>query len=257
MAHSILCDIDGVLCRGAKIIPGARRFVSALRRSGRKFLFLTNSLDHSPAENRTRLLKLTGVDVPEDAFYTSAQALASFLASQHPRARVYAIGSRALKDELKRGGARLVDRRADFVVACSGGAFGVEQIQKAVELIDAGARLITANREPNCPAERGTGPGCGAYIASIERATHREAYCVGKPNHLMIRAVEKRMNIRAQETIMIGDSLRTDIDVGLQAQMKTVLVLSGITTAEDLQRSPFQPHFVFPSVARIDLQRLP
>jgi NagD protein len=257
MAYSILCDIDGVLYRGEKALPGAARFIAALQRSGRKHLFLTNSPDHSPSDLSRRFRKLFRIEVPKERFYTAAEAIGSFVVSRRPKPRVFVIGSRHLRAELLKRGAVLVDKRAHFVVATGGGSYGMRELDKAVELIQAGAKFLTANNEPASPGSKRKGLGCGALVAPIEQATGVASYAVGKPNHLMIDAIEERMSLDPSRAIMIGDSLNTDVDLGIQARMKTILVLTGVTTREELARSPFSPDYVFPSVAGIHLGRLP
>jgi NagD protein len=257
MPFAILCDIDGVLYRGGKALPGAARFIAELQRSGRKYLFLTNSPDHSPSELRRRFRSFFHVDVAKENFYTAAEAIASFAVARRRRPRVFVIGSRHLRQELVKRGAVLVDKRAHFVIATGGGRYGMPELDKAVELILAGAKFLTANNEPASPALNRKGLGCGALVAPIEKATGVPSYAVGKPNHLMIDAIEDRMKLDPSRAIMIGDSLNTDVDLGIQARMKTILVLTGVTTREEVERSPFSPDYVFASVAGIRLGRLP
>jgi len=257
MPFAILCDIDGVLYRGGKALPGAARFIAALQRSGRKHLFLTNSPDHSPADLRRRFRRFFRVDVPKENFYTAAEAIAAFAVSRRRKPRVFVVGSRHLREELVKRGAILTDKKAHFVVATGGGRYGIPELDKAVELILAGAKFLTANNEPASPASHRKGLGCGALVAPIEKATGVTSYAVGKPNHLMIDAVEDRMKLDTSRAIMIGDSLNTDVDLGIQARMKTILVLTGVTTRKELAISPFSPDYVFPSVAGIRLGRLP
>jgi NagD protein len=253
---SVLSDLDGVLHRGSRPLPGCRRFVRDLLSSGRKYLFLTNSPDHSPAELRKSLKKL-GMDIPESCIHTSAQTMASFLRAHGKRPKVYMVGSRALHDALAGIGAQFTDRRPDYVVFASGGSYGIDEIDKAIELVAHGAKFITASDEKKSLTENGIKAGCGAIIAPIESATGCKAYVVGKPNHLMIRNVEREFGINPLETLMIGDSLDTDIDVGEQAQMTTVLVLSGITSREQLKHSAYEPDYVFENVGCIKLGELP
>jgi len=253
---AVVSDLDGVLHRGKKAIPGAGRFVSRLKASGREYLFLTNSPDHSPAELRRKLLKL-GLDIPTGRFYTSAQAMAAFVRDHSPHASVFLVGSRALHEELARAGARFTTRKPRFVIVTTGGAYGPDEIDAAIKLVLGGANFLTVSGEALSPTESGVKAGCGAFTAPIEKATGCKPFVVGKPNHLMIRHAERLFGIEPARALMIGDSLDTDIDVGVQAQMKTVLVLSGLTSREQLRRRPYQPDYVFDSVADIDLDRLP
>jgi NagD protein len=255
-AYSVVCDLDGVLHRGSNAIPGCKRFVAELQRSGREYLFLTNSPDQTPRELHLSLRKL-GMNVPQSQFYTSAQVIASFLRSHATKPSVYLIGSGALRQELKNIGARFTEKRPEYVIVASGGTYTLAQIDTAIELIMHGSKFVSASREMVGLTETGLKAGCGALIAPIENATHRLAYVVGKPNHLMIREAERKFGIDPLTSLMIGDNLETDIDVGIQAQMKTVLVLSGLTSRADLERSACQPDYVFESVAKLRLAGLP
>jgi NagD protein len=245
-----------VLHRGSRVIPGARGFVERLKRSGRSFLFLTNSPDHSPRELRLKLKKL-GIDIPAAHFYTSAQAIAAFVGSRSRHPHVYMVGSPALRDELKRVGAVFDEEKPEYVVVASGGRYGTGEIDKAIELVLNGGRFITASAEATSPGDKGPTSGCGALVAPVERATGRAAYTVGKPNHLMIRDVERLFGFDPKECLMIGDSLDTDIDLGIQAGMKTVLVLSGVTSSAEAKRCACKADYIFANVGEIDLNALP
>jgi NagD protein len=253
---AVICDLDGVLHCGSHAVRGASGFVERLKRSGRPFLFLTNSPDHSPRELRRKLKKL-GIDIPAARFYTSAQAIAAFIGSRSRRPHVYMVGSPALQDELKLAGAVLDEDKPEYVVVASGGRYGTDEIDKAIELILKGARFITASAEATSPGAKGPTSGCGALVAPVERATGRAAYAVGKPNHLMIRDIERLFGFDPKECLMIGDSLDTDIDLGIQAGMKTVLVLSGVTSAAEVKRCACKPDYVFANIGEIDLNVLP
>lgn len=254
-SFSVVCDLDGVLHCGSRVIPGARGFVERLNRSGRAFLFLTNSPDHSPRELRLKLKKL-GLDLSASSFYTAGQAIAAFISAKSKHPRVYVVGSPALRKELKLIGAVFDDKDPEYVVVASGGRYGTDEIDKSIELILKGGRFITASAEATSPSEKAPTSGCGALVAPIERATGRLAYAVGKPNHLMIRDVERLHGFNPKECLMIGDSLDTDIDLGVQAGMKTVLVLSGVTSAADVKRCACKPDYVFANVGEIDLNEL-
>jgi NagD protein len=253
---AIVSDVDGVLHLGEKPIPGAARFAAEVQRSGRKYMFVTNSPDKSARELRV-YLKRFGIDVPLASIHTAAETVAEFVAGQVKRPRVYLIGSPGQKEELAKRGAVFTDRSADFVVVGGGGRFGIDDLNKAVELVLKGAKLVAANRERAGPSETGLKLGGAGLTAPITLATGREAYVVGKPNHLMVRAVERKLDFDPTRAYMIGDSLDTDIDVGLQAQMKTILVLSGITRRSELAHCPFRPDHVYRRAGDIPLRRLP
>jgi NagD protein len=255
-SFSVISDIDGVLHRGSKIIAGARRFASALGESGRKYLFLTNCPDHSPEELHKQLKKM-GIEIPAECFYTAAQAIADFLVRHEKHPRVHVIGSRFLREEIRRKGSRITKLRPHFVVVAPTETFNRDDIDEAIGLIQKGANFITTNKDPYDLTASSVRAGNGALISPIEKVAGCHAYVVGKPNHLMIRGAAEKFGIDCKRTLMIGDSLDTDIDVGIQSQMTTVLLLSGVTSRHDLKRSAYQPDYVFKSIANLHLNKLP
>lgn len=248
--------MDGVVYRGNRPIPGARRFVEALQNAGRPYLFLTNNPDYTPAD-LSRRLKRMGMNVPPEHFYTAAEATALFLAGQSRRPRVFAIGEKALLDALRNRGAVITDRKPDYVVVGSSKRYGFHDVEKAINFVAAGARLIGTNPDPLGPAEDGVTPGCGALVAPIERATGRKTYFIGKPNPLMMRTALRTINVRSSNAYMVGDRMDTDIIAGIESGMKTILVLSGVTSRPEIGRFPYRPDFVFRHVGEIPLHRLP
>lgn len=256
VSFSVISDIDGVLHRGSKVVPGARRFVSELRRSGRNYLFLTNSSDYTPDELHRQIRKM-GMDIPADRFYTTAHAIADFLVRDQKHPRVHVIGSKALHDEIKHRGGRITSDHPDFVVVTATDSFKRAQIDETIGLIQKGGRFISSNNDALSLTETGANAGNGILISPIAKATGCCPYIVGKPNHLMIRAVEEKFGIDPRRTLMIGDSLETDVDVGIQAGMTTILVLSGVTTQVQLDKSAYRPTYVFPNLAKVNLSKLP
>jgi len=252
----LLCDMDGVIYRGRNAIPGAASFVHKLQKTGRPYLFLTNSPDASP-EELSHTLKQMGMKVPSSHFYTSSQATAAFLHHQAVRPKVFTIGERALTQELKDIGAQLTERDPEYVIIGSPRNYNYEKIEKAINMIRGGAKLIGTNPDPLGPTETGVRPGCGALVAPIERATGRKAYFIGKPNPLMMRIAVRRMGVRSSEAYMVGDRMDTDIIAGIESGMKTILVLSGVTKRADIPLYPYKPHHVFAHVGKIPLERLP
>ena len=250
--NGFISDMDGVLYHGNLLLPGVKEFVEWLLRENKKFLFLTNSSEKTPRELQAKLARL-GIEVDESCFYTSALATASFLASQKPNGSAYVIGDPGLSNALYNVGYTLNSVNPDFVVVGETRMYTYETITHAVNLVLKGARLIGANPDLTGPTEGGIVPATKALIAPIELATGREAYYVGKPNPLMMRSALKKLNTKREETIIIGDRMDTDILAGLEAELDTLLVLSGITSEDRLQYFSYQPHFVLNGV--IDLIR--
>jgi len=245
-----ICDMDGVLYHGNTLLPGVKQFVDWLLRENKKFLFLTNSSEKTPRELQAKLARL-GIDVDESCFYTSALATAVFLASQKPQGSAYIIGDPGLSNALYNVGYTLNSVNPDFVVVGETRMYSYETITHAVNLVLKGAKLIGTNSDLTGPVEDGIVPATKALIAPIELATGREAYFVGKPNPLMMRSALKKLNCHREDAIIIGDRMDTDIIAGLEAEMDTLLVLSGISSMDTLKNFAYQPHYVLNGV--IDL----
>lgn len=246
-----LIDMDGVLYRGAEVIPGAERFVRELRDRDIPFRFLTNNSQRTRRDVVARLVRL-GFDVEDEHVFTSAMATARFLAQQKPGGTAFVIGEGGLLTALHQHGYAVVDHDPDYVVVGEGRTFNLELVEAAVRMILGGAKLIATNMDPNCPTQNGgTRPGCGALVALLETATGVKAFSVGKPSPVMMRAARKELGLTTDQTTMIGDTMETDILGGVQLGFHTVLVLSGGTKIEDLPRYAYRPETVVPSLAEL------
>jgi NagD protein len=250
-----LIDMDGVVYRGGRLIPGADRFIGALREAEVPFRFLTNNSQRTRRDVATRLQRL-GIDVEEEHVYTCAMATARFLAQQAPRGTAFVIGEGGLLTALHENGYAIVDRDPDYVVVGEGRTISFEQVEAALGMILGGAKLVATNLDPNCPTESGVRPGCGATVAMLEAAGGVKAFSVGKPSPVMLRGARKELGLTTDQTVVIGDTMETDILGGVQLGFKTVLVLSGGTRREDLGRFAYRPDMVVDSIADLDLAGL-
>lgn len=247
LRKGFLIDMDGVMYRGSQLIEGADEFVRLLREQEIPFMFLTNNSQRTRRDVATKLDRM-GIEVEEEHIFTCAMATARFLASQKPNGTAYVIGEGGLMQAMHQNGFSIVDHDPDYVVVGEGRTITFEMIETAVRMVCAGARLIATNMDPNCPTQNGIRPGCGAIVAMIEAATGRKAFSVGKPNPIMMRMARKELGLSAEETIMIGDTMETDILGGLQMGYRTILVLSGGTAKEQLKEFSYQPDRVVNSV---------
>ena len=248
--RGFICDMDGVIYHGSRLLEGSKGFVDWLKSEGKQFLFLTNSSARSPRELHQKLMHL-GIEVGEDHFITSGMATAHFIASQCPGGRVFAIGDSGLYQALYEAGLSIDESQPDYVVVGETRSYSYEKIETAILLVLAGAKLIGTNPDLTGPTERGIGPACRALIAPIEMSTGRQAYFIGKPNPLIMRHARQILGCERHETVIIGDRMDTDIIAGIESGIDTVLVLSGITKETDLDRYPYKPHYILQDVSEI------
>jgi NagD protein len=250
-AKHYLIDMDGVIYRGRNMVPGADRFVKRLEKLGRKFLFLTNSSDGTPADLHEKLSAM-GIRVDVGCFYTSALATAAFLHAQRPKGKAFIIGERGLEQALLDVGYTITERKPDYVVLGETKDYDFYQIATAIRLIDGGVPFIATNPDVTGPFDGGIIPACGSFAALIEKATGRTPYFIGKPNPLIMRKALRTLGVHSTETAIIGDRMDTDIVAGIESGLETILVLSGVTHREDLIKYPYNPDFIFNSIADIE-----
>ena len=245
-----ICDMDGVIYHGNRLLPGAKDFIKWLIDEKKDYLFLTNNSSYTPKELKQRLLRL-GLEVGEEHFYTSALATAAFLKEQAPDCSVYAIGEAGLIKALYDAGISMNDVNPDYVVVGEGKAYSLDSLTKATNLVLGGAKLIGANSDLTGPVDCGIAPACGALVSPIELATGARAYFCGKPNPLMMRTGLRLLNCHSADAVMVGDRMDTDVISGLESGMSTVLVLSGVTSREELKSYAYRPTVVLDGVGDI------
>lgn len=245
-----ICDMDGVIYHGNRLLPGAKEFVDWLQREEKEYLFLTNNSGMTQKELQQKLQRM-GLDVPEEHFYTSALATAEFLKAQAPGCSVYALGEAGLLNALYDAGLTMNDVNPDYVVIGEGKSYSLDTLTKAVNLVRKGAKLIGANSDVSGPIENGIAPACRALIAPIEMATGKHAYFCGKPNPLMMRTGLRLLGCHSEEAVIIGDRMDTDIVAGTESGVATVLVLSGISDENTPSQYAYQPTVILPGVGDI------
>lgn len=248
-----ICDMDGVIYHGNRILPGVPEFIRWLHDTKKEYLFLTNNSGYTPRELNQKLARM-GLDVSEDHFYTSALATAAFLKEQAPGCSAFVIGEAGLLNALYNAGITMNDVNPDYVVVGEGRSYSLDTLTKATNLVMKGAKLIGANSDVSGPIESGIAPACRALIAPIEMATGTQAYFCGKPNPLMMRTGLNLLNCHCGEAVMVGDRMDTDIVSGLESGMATVLVLSGVSGTETLKTYAYRPTMVLDGVG--DIPRL-
>jgi NagD protein len=245
-----LTDMDGVLVHEERALPGAAEFIAALIARERRFLVLTNNSIFTPRDLAARLAR-SGLKVPESAIWTSALATADFLSSQKPGGSAYVIGEAGLTTALHEAGFTLSDHDADYVVIGETRSLSFAAVTRAIRLIAGGARFIATNPDVTSPSPEGPLPATGSVAAMIARATGASPYFVGKPNPMMFRSAMNRIDARSESTVMIGDRMDTDVVAGIEAGLETILVLTGSTRAEQVDRFPYRPSRILASIADV------
>ncbi|MFK8115213.1 MAG: HAD-IIA family hydrolase [Rubripirellula sp.] len=248
MKTGLLIDMDGVIYRGSQLIAGADRFIESLKREQIPFLFLTNNSQRTQRDVAKKLERM-GILVDAEHIFTCAMATAQYLASRRSAGTAYVIGEGGLLEAMHRNGFSIVDQAPDFVVVGEGRTITLDTLERAVNMILEGAKLIATNLDPNCPTKTGMRPGCGATVAYLEAVTGIKAFGVGKPSPIMMRAARKQLGLQTSQTVMIGDTMDTDILGGVQMGYRTVLTLTGTTKTSDLDQYAYGPDMVVESVA--------
>ena len=243
--------MDGVLVHENKALPGANELLNRWVDTSHRFLVLTNNSIFTPRDLSARL-ESSGITVPEENLWTSAMATADFLANQQPGAKLSVIGEAGRTTALHAAGFIMTDIDPDYVVLGETRTYSFEAITAAIRHIVRGAKFIITNPDATGPSAEGPLPATGAVAAMITAATGRRPYVVGKPNPMMFRAALNKIEAHSENTAMIGDRMDTDIIAGLEAGLFTILVLTGITRREDVEKFPYRPSLIVESVDELN-----
>jgi 4-nitrophenyl phosphatase len=253
--RGLLIDLDGVVLTGREALPGAASFLAEARRRGLPFLLVTNNSTTSPTHVAERLRSM-GIEAEPREILTSAEVAAAYLrATDSAGARVLVIGEDGLREALVGQGLELVEDEtaADWVVAGLDRAFDYRKLKAATRAILGGASFLATNTDALLPVEEGeVQPGAGSIVAAISAATGAEPVVAGKPEPALFRrGLERLGNLAPSEAAMIGDRLDTDVDGGRRAGLRTILVLTGVSNADDVANAPHPPDAVVPSLAAV------
>lgn len=252
MPKSYFIDMDGVIVRGNELIPGANAFIERLHRKGNKFLILTNNPLYTPADLAHRLQRM-GISLTLDHLYTSALATAAFLKAQKPNGTAFVLGESGLTEAMHDAGYVLTEHAPDYVIVGETNSYSFVRFTQAVRLIQGGAHFIATNPDPTGPGDGGIVPACGAVAALLQVATGVQPYFIGKPNPLMMRTALRFLGEHSENSIMVGDRMDTDVRIGTESGMETILVLSGVTTRAMAEQFPYRPTRIVNSVADLEL----
>ncbi len=246
--RALVIDIDGVLWRGAHTFAGVAAFFDFLHTRGVRFIIATNN-SARPASDVIERLAQIGARVTEAEVLTSAEATALYLPRLVPRgARVFIIGGEGIANALARAGFAIVQENADAVVVGLDTQFTYAKLKRASLEIRRGAKFVGTNRDKTLPTEEGIVPGAGAILAAIQAATDVDPIVIGKPERAMFDIAVEQLQTPREFVAMLGDRLDTDIEGAQRAGLKSILVLSGVTTRERLEQSSTKPDWIFDDV---------
>lgn len=238
-----LIDLDGTMFRGEELIDGAKEFIDYIYQQGIPYLFITNNSTYSRDMIIQKLHRL-GITVSEENVLTSAMATAKYIRNNYGKARCFVIGEEGLKNALIVENMILTDEQCDVVVVGLDRNISYENLAKACLRIREGAQFVITNQDAAIPTERGLLPGNGAIASSIAVSTGVEPLCIGKPETTIMDEAIKMLGVSRKKILMIGDNYNTDIMAGLQANIDTLMVLTGYSTLEDLREVKEQPTYV-------------
>jgi arabinose operon protein AraL len=244
-------DLDGTVYLGKRLIEGADIVINSLLNQGKKVLFLTNKTIES-RQRYVEKLRSFNINASLENILNPTVTLIEYLREHHPDASLYVIGEQPIKDELTLAGFRegMIPSEVDVVVLSWDRDFHYDHLNFAYQAVKLGAKMIATNPDRTCPVEVGDVPDCAGMIGAVEAVSGKKIDVqIGKPSVLTIEAALKILQLKPEECVMIGDRLETDIRMGIEAGMKTALVLSGITAEDDLRSSAWKPDYVLPSVS--------
>ena len=246
-----LLDMDGTIYLGDRVFDCTLPFLSLLKEQGKHYIFLTNNCTRNRAIYEERL-KNMGIPVEQDGVFTSGEATTIYLNRQKPGARIFLLGTPSLEQEFREAGFVLTEENIDYVVLGFDLCLTYERIRKLCDFVRAGVPFIATHPDFNCPTDGGFIPDVGSILALVKASTGRDPdYVVGKPNRGIIDALCEKQGLRHEDIAMVGDRLYTDIAVGVNAGITSILVLSGESTLEDLGKSPVKPDYVFDDLSGI------
>lgn len=247
-ARAFLIDLDGTTYLGDQLIEGAIDFIELLQRRNVEYLFLTNNSSKHPCQYREKLSRL-GLEVPQEKVFSSSLATAHYLkqkAQEYHWQRLYVLGTRDLEEVFIEHGFVMDSDQPQVLVLGFDTTLTYAKLWKFCSLVQQGLPYIATHADINCPIPGGYMPDAGAMMACIKASTGRDPdIIVGKPNRIMVEMAAQQLGIPSSSLVMVGDRLYTDIALGLNSGIATVLVLSGETQRRDLEHSPYQPNAVF------------
>ncbi len=240
-------DMDGTFYLGEQILDGSLEFLEKVLACGKRFMFFTNNSSKSP-ELYIEKLKKMNCHITRKQIMTSGDVTIAYLKQNFPGKRVYLLGTAALEQSFREDGIPLVEEEPDIVVIGFDMTLTYHKLERACTFIRNGAQFLATHMDINCPTENGMIPDCGAMCRAISASTGREPRFLGKPSRETLDMILQEKGGQKQGIAFVGDRLYTDVATGVKNGAKGILVLSGETRPEDLEKSNIQPDGVFASL---------
>jgi len=229
----ILMDLDGTVYYGKDQVPGAGSFIEKCRAQGIRILYVTNRANRPPEEIRDHLRSYR-IPCETDDILTAAQAAARYL----KKGSAFYIGEEGMRLALEEEGILINDINPDYVIVSFDREFNYAKLKKACSLIFKGAKLVATNPDRGLKTEDGISPGTGAIVAAVETGSATKSLMIGKPQGIIFEMALKKLGMNKDEVIAVGDNIDTDVAAGITANIRTALILTGITTPEEAACSP-------------------
>lgn len=245
-AKALFLDLDGTLYRGNKVIPGATSWVKQVQDQGKKVFFLSNNSSKSTREYLPKLYDL-GFDISPSEIWNSLNATLAYLAKRKLK-RIFVVGTPSVCEEFEHNDFIIDDQNPDAVVLTYDTTFNYQKWERAHQLLNNGAQFIATHPDLLCPTEEGFAPDLGCLLAAFKAGGHEHPTIIGKPYSTMIETLLEKLEINAEEAVMMGDRLYTDIRLGFENNIPSILTLTGESQLIDLKNSPWQPCAIIPSV---------
>lgn len=244
-------DLDGTLILGKNPLPYAIKCLNLIKELGKSFTIITNNSSRS-IDNYDKFLTHLGFKLTNDQIHTSGKATAAYISSIKEEPSVYLLGTRALVEDFTNFGIVCVDERdvepVDFVVLAFDLEITYRRIVDASILIQQGVPFIATHADINIPTELGLLPDCGSFIAMLEKATGVSPKVIGKPNLEMIQPILEGKRLNPEHVLVIGDRMYTDIEMGVNAGCKTMLVYTGESNQATVNKYPIRPTVELPNL---------
>ena len=250
--RGFICDMDGVIYHGNRVLPGVAEFIAWLHEEKKEYLFLTNNSSRGVEGYIEKLRRLGIASAPGD-YLTSVDATIRYLKAALPGKTCYVFGTDSFLSQLDRAGIPVTrDRKRAEVLLCG---FDTEltfqKLEDACILLNRGVPFVATNPDWVCPTWYGSVPDCGSVCRMLTTATGREPVVIGKPQPEMALLAMERTGFSPEQTVLLGDRLYTDVACGVNAGIDTVFVLSGEGTMADLDTYQIHPTWVYPDIGTL------